>query len=92
MAKQWLEMNSKIAYRIRERDPDLPPDPPGIPASITFGDRDRAFMDEEVALVIEAVRNYPAFSGIAIHDYESFRDLSNGRTPHATQPIPNLSP
>lgn len=158
--KQWLEMNHKIAGRIRERDPDLPygidipfwldardregqfrfalndhgvyqdlsshfidladnigimayreralgpngiialsedelryasdtggarifigvetlpPDPPGIPASITFGDRDRDFMDEEVAIVIEAARDYPAFAGMAIHDYESFRNLS----------------
>jgi len=53
----------------------LPPDPPGIPASITFGDRDAEYMRRELAEVIEAMRQYPAFAGVAIHHYESFRDL-----------------
>lgn len=46
--------------------------------SITFHGLGRETFDEEIASTVEWLGRHPAFGGIAVHFYESFRELMEG--------------
>ncbi|WP_433424548.1 Ig-like domain-containing protein [Microtetraspora malaysiensis] len=47
----------------------------GDPSSITFREEGRDVMEAELAKVYQAFSGSPAFAGVALHHYDSYRDL-----------------
>lgn len=47
----------------------------GDPESITFREEGRAYMEGQLKLVYDAFKDDPSFGGVAVHHYDSIRDL-----------------
>lgn len=47
----------------------------GDPESITFREEGRAYMEEQLKLVYDAFKDDPSFGGVAVHHYDSIREL-----------------
>ncbi len=50
---------------------------PGIlPETVTFAEEGEAFMNAELSKVVAAHKNSPAFAGIAIHEYNTYKKMA----------------
>ncbi|SEL86447.1 hypothetical protein [Nonomuraea pusilla] len=60
----------------------------GDPSSITFREEGRDALEAELAKVYAAFSGSPAFAGVALHHYDSYRDLPTVWGPSARWPAP----
>ncbi|MER6508431.1 hypothetical protein ABT158_16535 [Nonomuraea sp. NPDC001636] len=60
----------------------------GDPSSITFREEGRDVLEAELAKVSQAFAGSPAFAGIALHHYDSYRELPTVWGPSARWPEP----
>ncbi|MFD0663673.1 Ig-like domain-containing protein [Thermocatellispora tengchongensis] len=64
----------------------------GDPSSITFREEGRDAMEAELAEVYKAFGTSPAFAGVALHHYDSYRELPTVWGPSARFPQPPPTP
>ncbi|WP_143737505.1 fibronectin type III domain-containing protein [Microbispora sp. GKU 823] len=60
----------------------------GDPSSITFREEGRDALEAELAKVYQAFSGSPAFAGVALHHYDSYRELPTIWGPSARWPEP----
>ncbi|NUT38137.1 MAG: fibronectin type III domain-containing protein, partial [Hamadaea sp.] len=60
----------------------------GDPAAITFREEGRDALEAELAKVYQAFSDSPAFAGVALHHYDSYRELPTVWGPSARWPEP----
>ncbi|MFW5435319.1 Ig-like domain-containing protein [Paenibacillus apiarius] len=66
----------------------------GDPETITFREEGRVAMETELALVYDAFAAYSSFAGVAVHHYDSYRELPSdwSRTRYVWSPPPDSEP
>ncbi|WP_157259904.1 Ig-like domain-containing protein [Paenibacillus sp. OSY-SE] len=66
----------------------------GDPETITFREEGRVAMEAELALVYDAFAAYSSFAGVAVHHYDSYRELPSdwSRNRYAWNPPPDSEP